>query len=79
MRYFIVIIAFILSESCISYSDKEELRMYYQKTIDAKSVEQDLKDNAITRYDDLGYFIDKHWFDKNNFGLCICIRHFRPI
>ncbi|NRB65571.1 MAG: hypothetical protein HRU40_21565 [Saprospiraceae bacterium] len=65
MRLLIIILVLILNESCTSYSDKEELTKYYEKNIDTESVIQDLNDNAITRYDDLGYSIDKHWFDKD--------------
>lgn len=65
MRLTAVILFLILSSSCTKYSDREELTKYYENIIDVENIVQDSNDNAITRYDDLGYFIDKHWFDKD--------------
>ena len=66
MRLLAIILVLILNESCSNYSDKEKLTKFYENNSEVEELVQDSKDNSVTRYDDLGYSIDKHWFDKDD-------------
>jgi len=64
MRLLIIILVLIFNASCANYSDKEKLIKFYEDNIEVEELVQDSRDNSVTRYDDLGYSLDKHWFDK---------------
>ena len=59
-----IFISVIFAMSCTNVSDKEIFMQYLEESSEATIVKYETDQNTIKRYDDLGYPIDKHWFDK---------------
>ncbi len=64
MRLLIILIL-IFNGACSNYSDEEKLIKHYEFNSEDEKITADSVEKSVTRYDDLAYKIDKHWFDQS--------------
>jgi|GEM_PF-2772461 len=66
MRLIATLLFFCVLQSCTEENDFDFLIKHLSASQDYTTYRVDSIDNAILRYDDKGFVIDKHWFNSNN-------------